>query len=417
MMSLIIFVICYTLFIFFSQKRPQIALVSAVALVATRTINPIQFFTFVEWNIITLFLGTAILAELFMLSKMPAVLAEWVVDRTTTARGAVLGICLLSSILSIFVENVAVVLLIGPIAYKICERVGINPVKPLIFIAIFSNIQGTATLIGDPPSMILASYMNMSFLDFFIYKGKISIFFFVQAGALAGLLVAGWLLRKETQPIAQVPQEKPLSLVPSYLLGLLVIVLSIASLVDPHFGWFAGTSAMAIGILGIVWFALHAKWIPTKTMLTQLDWGTTIFLASVFILVQALINDGWLDLLAQSIDSYATEHLLETFVLILLLSILISAFVDNVPYLLAMIPVVQTISKGQHLELLMFALLIGACLGGNIVPFGASANIVAVGFLKRHNHPVSFLEFTNLGILLTAASVVASSIFLWQVWA
>ncbi len=419
MIALATFIVCYVFFVLIGRKRSTVALLGALVLLFTGTISPFNALNYVQWNVIGLFFGTLILAELFMQSHMPAVMAEWVVDKTKTVRGAIIAVTALSSALSIFVENVAVVLIIAPVTLKLCEKIQLSPIKPLIFLAIFSNIQGTATLIGDPPSMILAGYLKMNFTDFFIYKEKIGIFFFVQAGALAALLLACWLMRRHTEKTKIITIEKARSFIPSLLLILLVILLSFASLIDPDFLWFAGTASMTLAAIGLIWYELGPRWTSVKDLIIQLDFETTIFLIGVFILVGALIDAGWISALSHGISAYLSGHILWTYVLIIAFSVAISAFVDNVPYLLAMIPVVQNVASdiGAPLPLLMFALLIGSCLGGNITPIGASANIVAMGMLRKHGHVVTFNTFTRLGLILTSAAVIASSIFLWFIWA
>jgi Na+/H+ antiporter NhaD/arsenite permease-like protein len=418
MIALATFILCYICFVLFGTKRAIIAMIGAAILLLTRTVSPPDAVALVHWNVVGLFFGTLILAELFMQSHMPAVMAEWVVNRTKTARGAVVAIAALASVISIFVENVAVVLLIAPIAIKLCEKIKLSPIKPIIFLAIFSNIQGTATLIGDPPSMILAGYLKMNFMDFFIYQGKTSIFFFVQAGALAALLLAAWMMHRHKEPIQLVAVEQPRSLIPSCLLFLLVALLTLASLIDPNFTWFAGASAMSLAAAGLIWYVLGPRWTSVAILIKQLDWDTSIFLIGVFILVGALIEANWITAFAEGISPYLEGNLLWTYFLIITFSVVISAFIDNVPYLLAMIPVVQNISDriNAPIPLLIFALLIGSCLGGNITPIGASANIVAMGILKKHGHIVSFNAFTRIGIIITLAAVAASSLSLWLVW-
>lgn len=415
MITLSVFILSYLLFALFSTGRAWIALAGAFILLLFGAISPLQMLTFVNWNVIALFLGTLILAELFMLSGMPELLAELLVKRTSTAKGAVLAITFLSSLLSIFVENVAVVLLLAPICLKVCQRVQISPVKPLLFLAIFSNIQGTSTLIGDPPSMIFGSYMKMSFLDFFFYQGKISIFFFVQFGALAAFLVAAYLLRKEKNKNSPLPVDSLKSFIPSLLLIVFVFLLSIATLFDPEFTYFAGSAAMSMALVGLIWLRVGPKWCSPAKLIQLLDWDTTFFLVGIFILVGALISAGWLETLAAHLAELLSGHLLLTFITILLISVSVSAFVDNVPYLLAMIPVVSSLAiKIEASEtLLLFTLLIGSCLGGNITPIGASANIVAVGILQKEGYPISFKEFTKIGLPITLAAVAASSAALW----
>lgn len=418
MISLITFIVCYTLFIIEGKRRALIAMIGSLLLLITQSVTPLQMITLVHWNVIGLFFGTLILAELFMQSAIPAVMAEWVVDHTKTAKGAIVAICALASALSIFIENVAVVLLVAPIAIKLCEKIHMSPIKPLIFIAIFSNIQGTATLIGDPPSMILASYLKMNFIQFFVYEGKLSIFFFIQAGAIAGLYLVYFMMRKHAVPIERLNIETPRSFIPLILLIILVFLLSLASWMDPDFDWYAGTVSMLMAFIGLMWYVLGPHWTPVQTLIYQLDWETTIFLIGMFILVGAIIDAGWIKSLSLFVTPYLGGSPLSAFIAIIIFSILVSAVIDNVPYLLAMIPVVEDIAAnlGTSVPLLMFALLLGSCLGGNVTPIGASANIVAVGLLKKYGHPVEFWDFMKIGLFLTVVTVTISAVCLWAVW-
>lgn len=418
MISLVVFLICYTGFISFPKYKTAISLIGSAILILSGEIHPETAFREVHWNIMGLFFGTLILAELFMYSRVPAVLAEWLVDQSKTVRGALLSIFILSSVISIFVENVAVVLLIAPVALSLCEKLQISPVRPLILLAMFSNMQGSATLIGDPPSMILAAFMKLSFMDFFVYQGKPGLFFIVQVGFVFALGLAFWLFRKYSQPSEIVFVEKVLSWIPSLLLTIFVLTLVFGSHFDPDSHWLAGSAAMGLAFVGLIWHHFGPRWQPTKVIITSLDWKTTFFLMALFILVGSLRLAGWMNALSEWITAHIPADLLTMFIFIILISIVISAFVDNVPFLMALIPVIQNVSEatGFSLPLLAFGLLIGACLGGNITPIGASANIVAVSFLEKNGHSISFPAYVKVGLLFTIFAVIPSAIFLWGVW-
>lgn len=420
MAPLAIFLLSYVLFVLLPRWRSVVACAGGVLLVLTGALAWHEaLLEKIHWNVIALFFGTLVLAELFMQSRMPAVLAEIFVDKTRTVRAAMLAVATLSSALSMFVENVAVVLLVAPVAVSLCDKLKISPVRLLILIAVFSNLQGTATLIGDPPSMILGGYMKMSFNDFFVYHGKPGIFFAVQVGALAAVGVAAFLLRRHRESIEMVTVEKVKSWVPTWLMLALIGGLSVCSTFDPDFKWLAGTLTMVLAVIGLAWHHGGPRWTTSRELVRTLDWDTTFFLMGVFVVVGGLTESGWLDQIAAWMTDHFGDSLLEAFVVILAVSVLLSAFVDNVPYLLAMIPVVQKIadSMGVPVPLLLFGLLIGSCLGGNITPIGASANIVAIGMLKRRGHIVSFSEFMKVGIPFTLAAVTASALFVWWVWA
>lgn len=416
---MLVFLGAYVCFVIFPQRRSWVACGAALVLVISGVLSPADaFLEKINWNVMGLFFGTLILAELFMQSRVPAVLAEWLVDKTSTGRGAMLALCALAGFISIFVENVAVVLLLAPVAFSVAEKVKASPVPLLIGLAVCSNLQGTATMIGDPPSMILAGYMKMSFLDFFVYHGRPGIFFAVEIGALFSFLVLYWVFRKERQPVSLIVVEKPRSLTPSILLLMLVLGLSMAVFVDPDFKWFAGTLTMSLALTGVLWFLFVARWGTFRSLAIATDWDTTFFLIGVFVLVGGLSESGWLDRMGNWMAGALGTNAFLAFVMIVLISVLLSGFVDNVPFLLAMIPVVRQVAVQMHGSevALLFGLLIGSCLGGNITPIGASANVVTMGLLKKRGHVVSFRQFMGIGIPFTVVAVVSACFFVWLVW-
>ncbi len=415
-----VFVLCYALFVAFPRHRSIVACGGALLLVLTGALTwHTALFEMINWNVIALFFGTLILADLFMQSRMPAVLAEILVDKTRTMRGAMIAVCALSGFLSMFVENVAVVLLVAPVALSLADKLKISPVRLLIGIAVSSNLQGTATLIGDPPSMILAGYLKMTFNDFFVYQSKAGIFFAVQVGCIASLLVIAWLLRKHKEKIEMISVETVRSWVPTILMTLLIVGLSTTSIFDPGFKWLAGTLTLVLAAIGLGWYEFGAKWGSSRKLVKTLDWDTTFFLIGVFVVVGALSESGWLDIIARWISAQFGSSLLTAFIAIVVFSVLISAFVDNVPFLIAMIPVTQKVADtlGAPVPVLMFGLLIGSCLGGNITPIGASANVVTMGILRKRGYVVTFREFMAVGVPFTIAAVIAACAFVWWLWA
>lgn len=415
----VIFILCYALFVILPKWRSAIACGGGVLLVLSGSLGLREaLFDKIQWNVIFLFFGTLVLAELFMQSRMPAVMAEFLVSKTRTMRGALIAVCALSGFLSMFVENVAVVLLVAPVALSLADKLKISPVRLLIAIAVSANLQGTATLIGDPPSMILAGYMKMSFNDFFVYRGRPGIFFAVQVGAIASLAVLAWLFRAHREETGTIRQETIRSWVPTGLMVALILGLAMTSVFDPDFKWLAGTFTMVLALGGLAWYRAGPRWSSVRHLIRTLDWDTTFFLMGVFVIVGGLSDSGWLDKVAGWISAHVGGSVLSAFVSIVLVSVLVSAFVDNVPFLLAMIPVAQKVADnlGASVPLLMFGLLIGACLGGNITPIGASANVVAMGMLKKRGHLVSFREFMAVGVPFTIVAVIAACAFTWWVW-
>jgi len=417
--SLLVFVLCYALFVVLPARRSWTTCIGGALLVATGVLDwQDALFVKISWNVMGLFFGTLILAELFLMSRVPALLAEWLVDKSKSTRVAMLALCTLAGVISMFVENVAVVLLVAPVALSLADKLKISPVKLLIGIAISSNLQGTATMIGDPPSMILAGYMRMGFWDFFAYHGRPGIFFAVQIGAIASLVVLAFVYRRHSSKPSHLRQETARSWVPAMLLGLLILGLSFATVFDPEFAWFAGVYTLGLSAIALAWYRLHARWGSTRKLITALDWETTFFLIGVFVLVGGLSDSGWMDRLSGLMANSVGGSVALAFTMIVVFSVIVSGFVDNVPFLLVMIPVAQKVADQIHapVPLLMFGLLIGACLGGNLTPIGASANVVTLGILKKRGYTVSFREFMGMGIPFTAAAVLSACAFVWWIW-
>jgi Na+/H+ antiporter NhaD/arsenite permease-like protein len=364
-----------------------------------------------------IFIGMLFVADIFMNSRMPAYLAEWIVVRTKNVTWSLLAICFLTGCISIFVENVATVLIVAPIALSLAKKINIDPRGIMIAIAISSNLQGTATLIGDPPSMLLGGFAKMNFWDFFFYQGKPSIFFAVQAGAIVSLGMLYWIFRKNTQKISFAPTEKVKSIVPTLILTSLVVALAVSSFFDKEFSFMGGMICMGFGFVALVWDRfIHQD--DFSKIWKSIDWDTSVFLMGIFVIVGALTLNGWMEVVAQYLAQLVGGNVLLAYVLLVFMSVVISAFVDNVPYLAAMLSVAIHMAHELSIEpqLFLFGLLIGACLGGNITPIGASANIVACSLLKKEGYTVSFKEFGAIGLPFTLVTTLAASTLIWFVW-
>lgn len=415
--SMGLFVLAYLLFVVFIRRRTPIAAAAALLLVVLGALSPKQALLAVNWNVMGIFVGTLFLTDIFMESRVPAYLAEHIVNRSPSIAWAVLAICALSGFISAFVENVATVLIVAPIALELARKLRLNPVNMMIGIAISSNLQGAATLIGDPPSMLLGGFARMTFFDFFFYRGKPSIFFAVELGAAVSLLVLYWFFRGHREKAALVSEERVKTWVPTWMLAGLIVALAASSFFDTGFSYLAGIICMVMGLAALAW-DVAANRASAWAKIKALDWDTTVFLMAVFVLVGGLTANGWIEIISGWLAGLVGNNIFLGFFGLVFFSVLISAFVDNVPYLAAMLPVAISLSKSLNLEpsLLLFGLLIGASLGGNVTPIGASANIVACGILKKEGHQVRFGEFVKMGLPFTLAAVTAASVFVWFVW-
>jgi len=422
---LFIFVLSYLLFAFLPSKRTIVGVFSSLILLILCYYKFDKFLiTAIDYNVINIFLGTMLVSNLVAESGIAEYVAESIIIKTRSIKWSFLLLCIICGLLSMFLENIATLIIVAPVAIQIAKKLSINPTKIIFALAVSSNLQGTATLIGDPPSMLLASATGMTFLDFFVYKLKPSIFFAVQIGAISSFFVLYYIFNKyksESEMIDYKMLTKVKSWIPLYILVSMIIVLMITSIFkkvgDNNYLFIAGLICLFFGFL-----ALLVKKIFLKTSILEglklLDWETAIFLASVFVIVKSLEIVGVIDLIAEKFLTIVGVNNFLIYTLFVFFSVLVSGFVDNVPFFATMIPVAKIISSQTNisLELLLFGLLIGSTLGGNITPIGALANIVGWGMVKKEGYNATFLDFVKIGFPFTIAAVVPAYIFIWFVW-
>ena len=422
--AVIIFLAVYVGLVAIHGRRWLVAWVGIAAALIIGALAPREIIPSINWNVLGIFAGTLVLAELFIISKVPEAIADMLINRSANLGIAFLSIIAFTSLLSMFIENVAAVLIVAPVALQLARKASVSPVPVIIGLAITSNLQGTATLIGDPPSMILAAAMKMNFMDFILYRMRDGsgalrpgIFWFVQIGAAVSLAVLLYFFKGMKRKPERIPVTSIVSLVPSFLLVLMIALLVLASFIDPEFVWFGGTICVALGLAGLVWHAVGDRH-HARRILKGFDWHTTLFLAGIFVLVGMLENRGAIEAFLGELGGLRGTHPFILFTVIVWSSVLLSAFIDNVPYVTAMLPVVIKFARDASMpvELLVFGLLIGACIGGNVTPIGASANIVATGLLRREGHPISFGAFMKMGVPFTIAAVGAAYIALWYIY-
>lgn len=428
-------VVMYLLVIIFQEKKVWMTSVAALATVVLGFVfqgNVFEpqnsfgalfqhiFLELINWNILMIYVGSMIIAALFIYSKVPARIADAIVEHSHSTGIAVVLILAMTGIISIFVENVATVLVMAPIAMALSKKLKLNPVPFMIGLALMSNLEGTATLVGDPPSMIFASYAHYTFNDFFVHLGKISIFFFIQIGMIVGC-VFFWFFFRKAKEKAAVEKEEVISYLPLWLLLGMIAGLAVISFLTPELGYSSGCFVLGLGILGLLWYRFSQKKSGGEVwqLVKELDWETIFFLIGIFVVVGAISETGLLDDFAAWLGKVTNGSRFAGFFLILLFSVIISGFVDNVPYIIVMLPVAGTLAENMGIakELYMFALLIGSCLGGNLTPFGASANVVAMGILKKDGHPINFPGFLKISAPFTVLTTAAAAVALWLVWA
>jgi len=416
--TLIIFVSTYCGLIFLPKKRLLYAGVGAGLLIILQIINLPEIITAIDWNVLLMILGTSGLVIFFSESKMPALLGEKVIDKAPNFRWAVVLLSILAGGISAFLENVSTLLIVAPIALSMAKKLKTSPVPLLIIIAISSNLQGAATLIGDPTSIMLGNYANLNFLQFFFLNHKPGIFFAVEIGAIMAALVTFYLFRKNKQPIHSIEHTKVTDFLPTILLLLMIISLIGVSFIKEKPALTNGFICSGFFLLGILReLTTKCSWSPKK-IIKNLNWETLILLSFIFIIIGAVIKVGLINDIANLIAGAGQNNIFLLYSIIVWGSVLVSAFVDNIPYVATMLPVINalTMQLGVSPYLFYFGLLSGATLGGNITPVGASTNITALNILKREGYHVSFREFIKYSLPFTLAAIISSYLFIWFVW-
>jgi len=247
-------------------------------------------------------------------------------------------------------------------------------------------------------------------------KGRPGITFAVELGAVVSFYVLYLLFKKYRQPVIRIEEAKVKTWFPSVLLGSMMLTLALSSFIKDKPAYTIAFICLSYGLIGLVWHELKHK--ESISLIKDLDWHTFFFLIGIFVLVGSLTSRGVVDDIAGFISAFTKGNKFLAYTVIIWLSVLLSAFIDNIPYTVAMIPVAKLVanSLGVGPELFLFGLLIGTSLGGNITPIGASANMVAMGLLRKEKYQVKFSDFVKIGLPFTLAAVSVAYIFLWLVW-
>lgn len=430
--ALIVFIITYILMLTFQNYRPYIALGSALVYIVMGYLNVFEMniltaLKAVDYNVLLMISSTMGLVTMFIESKMPARMAEILICKVPNVKWAVTALALLAGIISAFVDNVATVLMIAPIGLVISKKLNISPVPVLIAIAVSSNLQGAATLVGDTTSILLGGFADMNFLDFFWMMGKPGIFWGVELGALTSAFVLLFLFRHQNDPIESKIETEVTDYVPTILMiGTIVLLIVVSFLPEPS-GSFAqivynhrsGLVCLIMCLIGIIeeYFVKKNKTV-LKNVLSDLDYDTLLLLFGLFMVIEGITAAGVIDAIADLFYKLAGDNPFALYTLIVFVSVILSAFIDNIPYVATMLPVVQGIASlmGVSAYVFYFGLLTGATLGGNLTPIGASANITAIGILRKNGETVTVKDFLRIGIPFTLAAVLTGYIYIWLVW-
>ena len=418
--AIILFAATYVLMLTFSKYRPWFALASGGLFILLGMLPVAEILPALDFNVLLMIGGTMGLVQLFIDSRMPERMADIIMARVPNVQWAAVSLSLFAGIISAFVDNVATVLMVAPVAIEICRKLRTNPVPFIISIAVSSNLQGAATLVGDTTAIMLGSALDMTFMDFFWYQGKPSIFFAVELGAVLSALILAFIFRKEKAPIPKTGERTEVTdYVPTVLLFGAIGLLILASFAPESWNLPAETNGLiccALLVIGLVYNYMKNKNLDAVTgPLKAIDFETLGLLVGLFLMIGGISHEGVIDALAQLLARLGAGNPFLMYTIIVWASVLISAFIDNIPYVATMIPVIAGIAAEMGIDstALYFGLLSGATLGGNCTPIGASANITGIGILRKNGHEVANTDFFKIGIPFTLAAIVPAYIFIW----
>ncbi len=400
-------------------NKTAAALLGAMLVVLLKVMDQESAFRAIDWNVIFLLIGMMIITGV---AKRTG-LFQWIaIKAAKLARGEPVAVLLLLSVvtavISAFLDNVTTVLIVVPIAILIAVELGTSPVPFVIALAIASNVGGTATLIGDPPNIMIGSAAGISFSAFMANNGPVILVSLAAFCVFAIVAFRGKLrvTNERKARIMEFDESKAIEDKPLLMQTLVVLGLVIAGfLVHGALGLEPSTIAMA----GAALLLVVTRFDDVEGVLAEMEWSTILFFMGLFIIVEGLVEVGVMGTLSAKLLAATSGHASLTMYVVLWASGIISAFVDNIPFVATMIPLIKDLGSGMGsaaVEPLWWALSLGACLGGNGTIIGASANVVSVGLARKSGYAIGFKEFFKYGSLFMVITLAISSAFLALRW-
>ncbi|WP_409434371.1 ArsB/NhaD family transporter [Mycobacterium sp. SMC-14] len=415
-----VFLIAYAFIAADRVNKTLVALTGAAAVVILPVISSDDIFyshtTGIDWDVIFLLLGMMIIVSVLRQTGVFEYIAIWAAKR---ANGSPLRIMILlvlvTAVASALLDNVTTVLLIAPVTLLVCDRLEINAAPFLMAEVFASNIGGAATLVGDPPNIIIASRAGLTFNAFLVHMLPIVVIVLIVFTVMLRWLFPGSFTVDADRVADVMALEEREAIRDRGLLIKCGVVLTAV------FAGFFGHGALhlepsVVALLGAGVLIVISK-MERSDYLAGVEWETLLFFAGLFVMVGALVDTGAIAALAHAAAELTGGNALLTTLGILGVSAPVSGIIDNIPYVATMTPIVAelstTLPTNLHPDALWWALALGADFGGNLTAVGASANVVMLGIARRAGNPISFWEFTRKGILVTIVSVTLSAVYLW----
>ena len=407
-----IFLITYALIVSDRVHRTIAALLGGLTIILIGVLDQDQAFHAIDWNVIFLLAGMMMIASVLRETG----LFQWIaIQSVRLGKGnpyrIMVILVLVTAVTSALLDNVTIVILMAPVTLFITASLRISPVPFLIALILASNIGGTATLVGDPPNILIGSAAGIDFATFGANLAPISLLILV---AFIGL---AWFLFKKDLQVSKIDTLSIEALDTSELItNKALLRKSLVVMVGVILGFlFHGALHLEPATIALVGATVLMLWgrIDIDHVLGEIEWTTLFFFIGLFILVEALVEVGIIEVVAQAALRLTDGNLQMTSMLLIWLSAVASGVVDNIPYTATMIPVVENLGQAMPVGPLWWSLALGACLGGNATLVGAAANVVVANLSEKSGNPVSFGLFLRYGVITTFMSLVLASMYVW----
>ncbi|WP_416956766.1 SLC13 family permease [Streptomyces sp. Agncl-13] len=417
--AIVVFVGAYALIISEKIHRVAVALGGAGLMLAIGATDDVSAFysedSGIDWNVIFLLMGMMMIVGVLKKTGMFEYLAIWAVKRARAQPFRVMAmLVVITAVASALLDNVTTVLLIAPVTLLVCERLALPAAPFLIAEVMASNIGGTATLVGDPPNIIIASRAGLTFNDFLVHLAPLSAVLVVVLVLLCRVMFRKTFVYDEDRAAEIMALEEREAIKDPRLLvqGLLVLALMVAGFVL-HPVLHYEPSIVALLGAGLL---IAISSVDTHDVLAEVEWPTLAFFAGLFVMIGGLIDTGVVGEMSQKLADAIGGSKLGGSMTLLGGSAVLSGIVDNIPYVATMAPITSDLVHdmgGASDHVMWWALALGADLGGNATAIGASANVVVLGIAERGRQPISFWQFTKYGLVVTAATVAISLAYVW----
>lgn len=413
LVAVIVFALTYSAIIYEKINRMVVALAGALFMIIFQVLSQTHAIGYIDFNTIGLLIGMMIIV---LILKRTGVFQFIAIKSAKKAKGEPWKIMVLfavvTAVASALLDNVTTILLIAPVTLVITDTLKINPTPFLITEVFAANIGGTATLIGDPPNIMIGGATQFSFLDFLVNLGPIATVVLVVTITLLVMIFRKGMTvsEKEKHKVLQFDEGKAIQDKRLLIKSLLVLLITIMGFVlHSVLGLQSATVAMA-GATAL----LLVSGIEPEDIFMEIEWTTIFFFVGLFILVGSLEEVGLIGTLAEKIMGLTKGNMTATAMLILWMSALLSAFLDNIPFVATMIPLIKSLEamSGSELAPLWWALSLGACLGGNGTIIGASANVIAGGMLEKHGRKLGFFSYMKVGFPLMIVSIILATVYI-----